>query len=243
MRLKVANGEIMGGRSGEAELGSEFSEHDRSGRPDQAKRLMLQGKFDEADVPDWHIIKRYDLMVSNQAGALPHCATVIREANDRLSLLSPHHAPHGSQWTGDEEEKIVRAVKATGIKSNGSDAEHLQKYDLSREAYQRTMEAFGMQIPLTAVFASNEAPALQKCARYWHKGDTAWDKHWGAQGWGHLYLHGAQRDSEQIVNKMIADGAKKSLGADRTQLRGCPWRSFEIHDRFRCLEEICVRAR
>ena len=52
---------------------------------------------------------------------------------------------------------------------------------------------------------------LQKCARYWNKGDSAWDKHWGAQRWGHLYVHGAQRDSKRIVNKIIADRAEGVL--------------------------------
>ena len=52
VRLNVANGEIMGERSCQAELGLEYTEHDRLDRPDQAKRLMLQGKFYEADLPD-----------------------------------------------------------------------------------------------------------------------------------------------------------------------------------------------
>ena len=46
------------------------------------------------------------------------------------------------------------------------------------------LEALGMEVPLTVVLAAKEAPKLQKCARYWHKGDSAWDKHWGAQRWG-----------------------------------------------------------
>ena len=58
---------------------------------------MLHGKFDEADLSDWDIIMCYDYMVSNPAGALQHCATLIREANKRLSWLSTHSAPGGSQ--------------------------------------------------------------------------------------------------------------------------------------------------
>ena len=45
VRLKVANAEILGEGSREAELGLEFWEHVPLDRPDQAKRLMLQGKF------------------------------------------------------------------------------------------------------------------------------------------------------------------------------------------------------
>ena len=52
VRLKVANGRIVGGGAREAELGLEFWEQDRLDRPDQAKRLMLHGKFYEADLFD-----------------------------------------------------------------------------------------------------------------------------------------------------------------------------------------------
>ena len=41
VRLAVANGRIKGGGAREAELGLEFREHNRSDRPDQAKRLVL----------------------------------------------------------------------------------------------------------------------------------------------------------------------------------------------------------
>ena len=68
-----------------------------------------------------------------------------------------------------------------------------------------------MDIPSTDVFAWREAPKLQKCARYWHKADSSWNKHWGPERWGHLYVHRAQRDSERIVNKIIADTAKGAL--------------------------------
>ena len=172
---------------------------------------MLNGTFYEANLSHWDIITGYDFMVSNSAGALPHRPTLTREANERLSWLSTHYAPGGSQWTGDEEEKIVCAVKAAGMKSKGGDGEHLQEYGLSGDAYCRIMEGLGIDKPSTDVFASKEAPKLQKCARYWHKGDSSCNKHWGAERWGHLYVHGAERDSERIVNKIIADRAKGVL--------------------------------
>ena len=65
VRLKVANGEIMGGGAHEAELGLQFWEHDRLDRPDQAKRLLLHGKFCEANLSDWDIIIGYDFIVSH----------------------------------------------------------------------------------------------------------------------------------------------------------------------------------
>ena len=71
---------------------------------------MLHGKFYEAHLYDWDIIMGHNFMVSNSARAMPYCPTLIREANERLSWLLTHYAPRGSEWTGDEEEKIVRAV-------------------------------------------------------------------------------------------------------------------------------------
>ena len=38
-----------------------------------------------------------------------------------------------------------------------------------------------------------------------------WNTHWGAERWGHLYVHGAQRDSERVVKKIFADRAKVVL--------------------------------
>ena len=102
---------------------------------------MLHGTFYEADLSDWDIIMGYVYMVSNSGQALPHGATLIREANERLSGLSTHC---GSQWTGQEEEKIVRAAKAAGIRPKSYDGEHLQEYRLFQDAYCRMMEALGM---------------------------------------------------------------------------------------------------
>ena len=105
-------------------------------------------------------------------------------------------------------------MKAAGIKSKDSNAQHLQEYGLSRDGYCQMMEALAMETPLMHVPASREAPKLQNCARYWHQGDFAWDKHWSAQRWGHRYVHGARRDSERILNKIIAR-SQMSLGANQ----------------------------
>ena len=88
-------------------------------------------------------------------------------------------------------------MKAAGIESKGGDGEHLQEYGLSRDAYCRMMEGLVLDTPSTDVFAPKEAPKLQRCARNWHKGDLAWNKHWGAERCVNLYVHRAQRDSER----------------------------------------------
>ena len=133
--LKVSNGRIMGGAAREAEQGLEFGGYDRLDRPGRAERLMLHGKFYEADLSESDIIMGYDFMVSNSAGALPHLATLLHEAQERISWLSTHYASGGSQWTREDEQKIVRAVKPARMKTKGSNGGHLQEYGLSRDAY------------------------------------------------------------------------------------------------------------
>ena len=78
VRLKVSNGEIVGGGTREATISMEFWEHERSNRPDSAKKSTLSGNFYVADITDWDVIMGYDFMVGNAIGALPHRATLVR---------------------------------------------------------------------------------------------------------------------------------------------------------------------
>ena len=85
VRLKVANGEIMGGGTHEATISMEFWEHERLNRPDLAKRSTLSGNFYVADITDWDMIMEYDFMVGTAIGALPHRATLVREDDECLT--------------------------------------------------------------------------------------------------------------------------------------------------------------
>ena len=222
VRLKVANGEIMGGGTHEATIGMEFSEHDRLNRPDLAKRIVVSGNFYAADISDWDIIMGYDFMVSNAIGALPHRATLVREDKERLTCLSTDHAPGLSQWTGDEEERIVRAVKTVSTKFNWDRGSHLMEYVMAPQVYDRMVQQLGGEKPETDVFASRDAPQLRKCMRHWHKGDSAWSKHWGLKEWGPMYWHGAQEDTRRMVNKIIADRAMGILVVTGIGSSPCP---------------------
>ena len=119
VRLKVANGEIMGGVTHEATISMEFWEHERLNRPDLAKRSTLSGNFYVADITDWDTIMGYDLMVGNAIGALLHRATLVREDDESLTWLSTHYACGSSQWNAEEEDRIAQAVQAVGAKSRG----------------------------------------------------------------------------------------------------------------------------
>ena len=92
VRLKVANGEMMGGGTHEATISMEFWEHERLNRPDLAKRSTPSGDFYVADITEWDVIMGYDFMVGNAIGAPPHGATLVREDNECLTWLSTDYA-------------------------------------------------------------------------------------------------------------------------------------------------------
>ena len=179
MRLKVANGKITGGGTHEATIGMEFWEHDRLNRPDLSKQIVLSGNFYAADISDLDMIMGYDFMMSNAFGALHHRATLVREDKELLTWLSTDHAAGLSQWTGDEEETIVRAVKTVNTKFNGDRGGHLMEYGMAPQVYNRMVQQLGGEKPETDVVASQDAPQLRKCTRHWHTRESAWSKHRG----------------------------------------------------------------
>ena len=229
VRLKVANGEIMGGGTHEATIGMEFWEHDHLNRPDLWKRIVPSGNLYAADIYDWNIIVEYDILVSNTIGALPHSAALIREDKERLTPLYTAHAPDISQWTGDEEERIVRAVKTVSTKFNGDRGGHLLEYGMAPQVYNLMGQQPGGEKPETDVFASWDAAQLRKCTRHWHKGDSVWSKHWGLKEWEPVYWHGAQEDTRCTVNKIIADRTKGILVVAGIGSSPWPWRILNQH--------------
>ena len=222
VRLKVANGEIMGGGTHEATISMEFWEHERLNRPDQAKRSTLSGNFYVADITDWDMIMGYDFMVANAIGALPHRATLVREDDECLTWLSTDYACGSSQWNAAEEDRIVQAVQAVGAKSRGDRGVQLTEYGMAPQVYDRMIQTLGAEAPETDVFASRDAPLLRKCRRHWHRGDSAWHRHWGLKEWGPMYWHGSLDNTRRTVEKIIADRAKGILVITGIGSTPCP---------------------
>ena len=135
VRLKVANGEIMGGATHEATISMEFWEHERLNRPDLAKRSTLSGNFYVADITDWDMIMGYDFVVAHAIGALPHRARLVREDDECLRWLSTDYACGSSQWNAEEEDQIVRAVQAVGAKSRGERGVQLTEYGMAPQVF------------------------------------------------------------------------------------------------------------
>ena len=70
VRLKVANGQYMVGGTREAAIGLQFVNHGKLSRPDLGKKILLQGRFYEAEM-DWDMIVWYDFMMETDSGVLP----------------------------------------------------------------------------------------------------------------------------------------------------------------------------
>ena len=222
VRLKVANGEIMGGGTHEATISMEFWEHERLNRPDLAKRSTLSGNFYVADITDWDMIMGYDFMVANAIGALPHRATHVREDDECLTWLSTDYACGSSQWNAEEEDRIVQAVQAVGAKSRGDRGVQLTEYGMASQVYARMIQTLGAEAPETDVFASRDAPHLRKCRRHWHRGHSAWHRHWGLKEWGPMYWHGSLENTRRTVEKIVADSAKGILVITGIGSTPCP---------------------
>ena len=222
VRLKVANGEIMVGGTHEATISMEFWEHERLNRTELAKRSTLSGNFYAADITDWDMIMGYDFMVANAIGALPHRATLVREDDECLTWLSKDYACGSSEWNAEEEDRIVRAVQAVGAKSRGYRGVQLTEYGMAPQLYDRMIQTLGAEAPETDVFASRDAPLLRRCRRHWHRGDSAWHRHWGLKEWGPMYWHGSLDNTRRTVEKIVADRAKGILVITGIGSTPCP---------------------
>ena len=181
-----------------------------------------------ADITDWDMIMGYDFMVGNAIGALPHRATLVREDNEWLTWLSTDYACGSSQWNAEEEDRIVQAVQAVGAKSRGDRGVQLTEDGMAPQVYARMIQTLGAEAPETDVFASRDGPLLRKCRRHWHRGDSAWHRHWDLKEWGPMYWHGSLENTRRTVEKIVADRAKGILvitviGSTPCPLEGLKW--------------------
>ena len=87
----------------------------------------------------------------------------------------------------------------------------LTEYGMAPQVYDRMIQTLGAEAPETDVFASRDAPLLRKCRRHWHRGDSAWHRHWGLKEWGPMYWHGSLDNTRRTVEKIVADRAKGIL--------------------------------
>ena len=93
---------------------------------------------------------------------------------------------------------------------------------MAPQVYARMIQTLGAEAPETDVFASRDAPLLRKCRRHWHRGDSAWHKHWGLKEWGPMYWHDSLENTRRTVEKIVADRAKGILVITGIGSTPCP---------------------
>ena len=185
----------------------------------------------------------YDFMVGNAIGALPHRATLVREDNECLKWVSTDYKCGSSQWNAEEEDRIVQAVQAVGAKSRGDRGVQLTEYGMAPQVYARMIQTLGAEAPETDVFASRDAPLLRKCRRHWHRGDSAWLRHWGLKEWGPMYWHGSLENTRRTVEKIVADRAKGDPGHNRYMIHPMSAGRSQVDAGFHHPERDVIRAR
>ena len=82
------------------------------GRPDLGKKILLKGKFYEAQM-NWDIIIGYDFMIESNSGVVPAQASMTVHQDDQLSWLSSpeHHVE--CQWIHPERHQLEVAALGT----------------------------------------------------------------------------------------------------------------------------------
>ena len=185
----------------------------------------------------------YDFMVRNTIEALPHHTTLVREDDECLTWLSADYACGSSQWNAEEEDRIAQAVQAVGAKSRGDRGVQLTEYRMAPQVYARMIQTLGAEAPETDVFASRDAPLLRKCRRHWHRGDSAWHRHWGLKEWGPMYWHGSLENTTRTVEKIVADRAKRILVITGMGSTPCPLERSQVDAGFHHPERDVIRAR
>ena len=183
VRLKVSNGQYMGGGRTEVHFEMEFLNHEELSRPDKGKRVTLGGTFYEADM-DWDVIIGYDFMPATATGVQPAQSSMTLYKDDRLSWLSAHLAFEESHWAHAEREQLCRAVRAVKPCQRP-----LDEYGFTFEAFQEVVAGLGAGEPSVDAFSSAYSESLQLCKTYWHTKDSAWFKRWDELFRGLLWIH------------------------------------------------------
>ena len=93
---------------------------------------------------------------------------------------------------------------------------------MAPQVYARMIQTLGAKAPETDVSASRDAAPLRRCRRHWHRGDSAWHRHWGSKESGPMYWHGSLEKNRRTVEKIVADRAKRILVITGIGSTPCP---------------------
>ena len=204
VRLKVANGQYMDGGTKETAIGLQFVNHHELSRPDLGKKILLQGRFYEAEM-DWDMIVGYDFMMETDSGVLPAQASMTLYQDDQLSWLSSpeHHVE--CQWIHPERNQLE--VAALGTEPTGPAN---QEYGVMPEVASRVVADLGASDLALDAFSSGTSAHLRVCEKYWSAQDSAWKKHWGPHQ-GLMWIHCPRWDIPRAVAKIRKDRSEAVL--------------------------------
>ena len=153
-------------------------------RPDLSERIAFSRNFCARDISDWDISMGYYSMVSKAIGALSQRATLVPEDKERLTWLSTDHARGLSQWTGDEEQRIVRAVKTVSTKFKGAREGHLMEYGMALQVYNRMLQQLGSKKTQEGCICIPGCPAAKEVYEALAQGGLCVVKALGIEGVG-----------------------------------------------------------
>ena len=159
VRLKVANGQYMVGGTKEAAIGLQFVNHRELSCHDLGKKILLQGRFYEAEM-DWDMIVGYDFMMETDSGVLPAQASMMYQ-DDQLSWLSSpgHHVE--CRWIHPERNQLE--VAALGTERTGPAN---QEYGAMPEVASRAVADLGASDLALDAFSSGTSAHLRVCEKY-----------------------------------------------------------------------------
>ena len=172
--------------------------------PDLGKEILLQGRFDKAQM-DWDMIVGYDFMMETDSGVLPAQASMTLFQDDQLSWLSSPEQHVECQRIHAERNQLE--VAALGTEPAGPAN---QEYGVMLEVASRVVADLGASDLALDAFSSGTSAHPLVCEKYWSAQDSAWKKHWGPHQ-GLMWIHCPRWDIPRAVAKNRKDRSKAVL--------------------------------
>ena len=155
LRPRVANGQYVVGGTKEAEIALQFVNHREVSRTDLGKKILLKGKFYQAEM-DRDMIVGYDFMMETDSGILPAQPSMNLYQNHQLSWLSS--AQQNVQCQSIRPEHHQLKVAATETEPAGPT---YNEYGVKRKVANRVAADLGASHLALEAFSSGTSAHLR----------------------------------------------------------------------------------
>ena len=159
VRLKVANGQYMVGRTKQTEIALQFVTHCELSRPDIGKEILLKGKFYEAEM-DSGMMVGYDFMMETDSSVLPAQASMTLYQDNQLSWLSSLEHQVECQWIHYERHQLKVATLGTDPAGRT-----YQEYGVKAEVANRVAADLGASHLALNAFSSGTSAHVRVCGK------------------------------------------------------------------------------